>query len=81
VVWTLTLIKKVKRVYNVISRVVDHRFDSIIGGYITEVVINRVESYSQAERYLFKGPRGKNLHFLKLKINMLLHEKKILNIH
>jgi hypothetical protein len=42
--------------------------------------INGVESYSQAERYFFKGPRGKFLHFMKLKIKMLLHEKNILKI-
>jgi hypothetical protein len=74
------LIKKVKRVDNVVSRPVDHWFDSTIGGYITEFLIDRVESYSQAERYFFKGPRGKFLHFLKLKIKMLLHEKNILKI-
>jgi hypothetical protein len=80
VVWMSTLIKKVKRVDNVVSRAVDHWFDSIVGGYITEFVVDRVESYSQAERYFFKGPRGKFLHFLKLKIKMLLHEKNILKI-
>jgi hypothetical protein len=80
VVWTSTLIKKVKRVDNVMSKAIDNWFDSIIGGYITEFSIDRVESYSQAERYLFKGPRGKILHFLKSKINMLLHEKNILKI-
>jgi hypothetical protein len=58
VVWTTTLIKKVKRVDNVVSRAVDLWFDSTIGGYITEFSIDRVESYSQAERYFFKGPRG-----------------------
>jgi hypothetical protein len=79
-VWTSTLIKKVKRVDNIISRSVDHWFDSTIGGYITKFAIDRVESYSQAERYLFKGPRGKFLHFLKLQIKMLLHEKNILKI-
>jgi hypothetical protein len=80
VVWTLTLIKKVKRVDNIMSRAVDHWFDSTIGGYITDFVVDRVESYSQAERYFFKGPRGKFLHFLKLRINILLHEKNILKI-
>jgi hypothetical protein len=80
VVWTSALIKKVKRVDTSISRVVDHWFDSTIGGYITEFVLDRVESYSQERRYFFKGPRGKNLHFLKLRIKMLLHEKNILNI-
>jgi hypothetical protein len=81
VVWTSTLINKVKRVDNVVSREVDHWFDSNIGGYITEFDIDRVESYSQVERYLFKGPRLNFLHFLTLKIKMLLHEKNILKIH
>ena len=81
VVRTPTLIQKVKRIDNVVSRAVDHWFDSTIGGYITEFVVDNVESYSQAERYFFKGPRGKFLHFLKLKINMLLHDKNILKIH
>jgi hypothetical protein len=80
VVWTLTLIKNVKRADNVVSRVVDPWFDSTIEGYITEFVVDRVESYSQVERYFFKGPRGKFVHFLKLKIKMLLHEKNILKI-
>jgi hypothetical protein len=71
-VWTSVLIKKVKRVDNIVSRAVDHWFDSTIGGYIIEFVVDRVESYSQAERYFFKGPRGKILHFLKLMIKMLL---------
>jgi hypothetical protein len=34
-VWTLTLIKEVKRFDNTMSRVVYHWFDSTIGGYIT----------------------------------------------
>jgi hypothetical protein len=62
------------------SRVVDHWFDSTIGGYITKFVIDRVESYIQVERYFFKGPGGNVLHFLNLQIKMLLHEKNILKI-
>jgi hypothetical protein len=42
------LIKKVKRVNNVVSRVVDLWFDITIGGYITEFAIDRVESHNQA---------------------------------
>jgi hypothetical protein len=80
VVWTSKLIKKVKRVDNVVSQALDHWFDSTIGGYIKEFVVDIVESYSQAERYLFKGPRGKFLHFLKMRIKMLLYEKNILKI-
>jgi hypothetical protein len=79
-VWTSALNKKVKRVDNVVSREVYHWFDSTIGGYNIEFSIDKVESYSQAKRYFFKGPRGKFLEFLKLKIKMLLHEKNILKI-
>jgi hypothetical protein len=61
VVWTSALIKKFKKVDNVVSRAVDLWYDSTIGGYITEFFIDRVESYSQVERYFFKGPRGKLL--------------------
>jgi hypothetical protein len=74
------LIKMVKRFDNAMSRVVDHWFDSTIGGYITEFSIDRVESYNQADKYFFKGPKGKILHSLKLKIKMLFHEKNILKI-
>jgi hypothetical protein len=79
-VWTPALIQKFKRVNNVVSGVVYHWFDSTIGGYITEFVVDRKKSYSQAEKYFFKGPRGNFLHFLKLRINMLLHENHILKI-
>jgi hypothetical protein len=80
VVWMSTLIKKVKRVDNALSRGVDHWFDSTIGGYIIEFVVDKGESYSQVERYFFKGPRGKFIHFLNLRIKMLLHENNILKI-
>ena len=66
-VWMSELIKKVKRVDNAMSGAVDHWFDSTIGGYITAFSIDRIESYSHAERYFFRGPRGKFLHFLKTK--------------
>jgi hypothetical protein len=57
VAWTSMLIQRVKRVDNNVSRAVDYCFDSTIGGYITEFVVDRVESYSQAKRYFFKGPK------------------------
>jgi hypothetical protein len=80
VVWTSDLIKKFKKDDNTISQVVGHWFDSTIGGYIIEFVVDRVESYSQDERYFFKGPRGKFLQLLKLRLKILLHEKNILKI-
>jgi hypothetical protein len=80
VVWTSKLIKKFKRVDSVVSRAVDHWFDSNIRGYITEFVVDRVESYNQDERHLFKGPRRNFLQFLKFRLKMLLHEKSVLKI-
>ena len=74
------MIQKVKRVDNAISRVVDHWFDSTIRGYITEFVVDRTKLYSQAKRYFFKGPRGKFLNFMKLRIKILLQENHILKI-
>jgi hypothetical protein len=74
------LIKKVKRIDNAISRAIDHWFDNIIGGYITEFVVDRVESYNQTERNFFKGPIGNFLQFLKWRLKMLFHEKNILKI-
>jgi hypothetical protein len=42
--------------------------------------VERVESYNQAERYLFKEPKGKFLQFPRLGLKMPLHEKIILKI-
>jgi hypothetical protein len=78
--WISELIKKVKTVDRTISRAIDHYFDSTIGGYITGFDFDIIESYNQAKRYFFKGPRGKKIHFLKLRIKMLLYEKNILKI-
>jgi hypothetical protein len=39
VVWTSTLIKKVKKVHNAVSREMDIWFDNTIGGYIIEFVM------------------------------------------
>ncbi len=52
--WTYALIRKAKRVYNPLSREVDFWFDNTIEGYITEFVVDRMDSYSQDETYFFK---------------------------
>jgi hypothetical protein len=43
VVCMLALIKKVKRFDNIVSREVDHWFDSTIGRYIIEFSIDKIE--------------------------------------
>jgi hypothetical protein len=55
VVLTKVLIKKVKRVDNVVSRAMYFWFDSTNGGYITEFSIDKVKSYRETERYFLKG--------------------------
>jgi len=65
-IWNAVSINRLKSVSNSISRAADYWFDSILGGYITEFTIDTVKSYSAAERYFYKGPRGKYLNSLKL---------------
>jgi hypothetical protein len=55
--WTPELIQEVNIVSNKISHTVDFWLDSIVGGYITEFVIDCTQSYSIVEREFFKGPR------------------------
>ena len=55
--------------------------DSILEGYITEVVVDTTKSYDEAEREFFNGPRGRFLLSLQLSIKMLVCEKDILKMH
>ena len=50
---------EVTGVSNTISRVVDFWVDSILQGYITKFEIKAINSYSEAERNFFQGPRKK----------------------
>ena len=77
-IWNTVSINHLKSVRNSISRVVDYWFDSILGGYIAEFVVDTVKSYSVVERESFKGPRGKYLNSLKLWTKMMLCEKCVL---
>jgi len=54
-VWTPELINRLKNVDNNISRAVDYWLDSILGGYITDFVVETLKSYIVAEREFFKG--------------------------
>ena len=45
---------------------------------MTEFAIDTSTSFSEAERQLFKGTRGKFLNSFSLRIKMLLAEKRIL---
>jgi len=73
--WNPILINQLKSVSNLISQAVDFWFDSILGGYITEFIVDTIKSYSEAEREFFRGPRGKFMNSLKMWTEMLLCEK------
>ena len=80
IVWTPELIQTVKSVDNPISRTIDFRLASLLEGFITEFIVDQRESFSEAERYFFKGYHGKYLISFNLSIKMLLHEKGVMDI-
>ena len=72
--WTPELIQQVEKFDNKSIRAVDHWIDHLLGGFVTEFSIDQFVSYSEAERRLFKGPRGKFLRSLKVLLKMILCE-------
>ena len=80
IVWTPKLLQTVRSVDNPVSREVDFWLASLLEGFITEFAVDQRKSFSEAERYFFKGYRGKYLRYLNLFIKMLLHEKGVLDI-
>ena len=78
IVWTPELVRHLEGSKNKIIRVGDYWIDSILGGFITEFVIDTSVSYSEDERQFFKGPRDKYLKSLKTWIKMLLCEKRVM---
>ena len=69
-----------KSVNNAVSRVVDFWTTQTLEAFVMEFAIDTHTSFSEAERQFFKGPRGKYLNSLSLKIKMLFAEKGILLI-
>ena len=76
--WTPARVNLVKNVNNEVSRAVDFWTTRTLETFVTEFAINTSTSFSEAERQFFKGPRGKFLNSLSLKIKILLVEKGIL---
>ena len=61
-------------------RAVDFWLASVLEGFVTEFAVDQTKSFSEAERYFFKGYRGKYLRYLNLSIKMLLHEKGTMDL-
>ena len=72
--WTPQLIRRLESVNNPISRAVDFWVESILEGYITEMAVDSINSYSEVEREFFRGPQGRYLKSLKLWIKILVCE-------
>ena len=47
--WTLERILQLENIDNIITCMVDHWVDSVIGGFVTEFAIDQFVSYSEAE--------------------------------
>ena len=69
-----------KNLDNPITRAVDFWLASVLEGFVTKFAVDQRKSFSEAERYLFKGYRGKYLKYLNLSIKMLLYEKGVMDI-
>ena len=80
IVWTPELIQTVKNLDNPITRAVDFQLVSVLEGFITEFAVDQRKIFSKAERYFFKGYRGKYLRSLNLYIKILLHEKGTMDL-
>ena len=80
IVWTPELLQTMRSVDNPVSWAVDFWLMSLLEGFITEFTVDQRKSFSEAERYFFKGYLGKYLNSLNLSIKTLLHEKGVLDI-
>ena len=80
IVWTLELIQAVKNLDNPLTRTLDFWLTSVLEGFVTEFAVEQRKSFSEDERYFFKGYRGKYLKCLNLSIKMLLHEKGVMDL-
>jgi hypothetical protein len=57
--YTTENIMQLERVNNKFTCVVDFWLDNITTGFITEFVVDTMNSYIVVEKYIFKGPRGR----------------------
>ena len=78
--WTPEAIQRLEQTNNPISRTVDYWMNSLLDGFVIEFVVDMLKAYSEADRYFFKGYRGKYLKSLSLCIKMPLCEKGKLRI-
>jgi len=64
IMWTPELVCKPEASGDKITQAMDHWLDQIIGGFITEFVVDMPVSYTEVKRRFLKGPRGKYIKSL-----------------
>ena len=72
--WTPVLVHRLEALEDNIAWVVDHWFDLVIGGFITEFKIDTTVSYNEVEKRFLKGLHGKYIKSFNTYIKMLLCE-------
>ena len=70
--WNDKLVREVTSVSNTISRAVDFWVNIILQGYITELAVEAITSYSEAERKFFQGPWRRYVLSIGTWIKMLI---------
>ena len=78
IVWTPELVHRLEASKYKIMCTVDHWLDQIIGGFITEFMVDTSVSYSEVEQCFLKGLQGKYIKYLNTWIKMLLCEKWVM---
>ncbi len=78
IVWTSKLVQRLEASEDTITHVVDHWPDHIIGGFVTELVVDTLVCYSKAKKHFFKGPQGKYLKSFNTWIMMLSCKKRVM---
>jgi hypothetical protein len=59
---------------------VDFWLDGIVVGFITKFAIDTVKSYTTAEHYFLKGPRGRYIRSMYTSINFLLYDNGVITM-
>jgi len=55
-VWTLELVQRLEASEDKIVHNIDHLLDRVIGGFVTEFIVDTLVSYSEEEQLFFKIP-------------------------
>jgi len=78
--WDWIMIGRLKTLNNKWTRAIDFWFSWVKEGYIIEIVVKYIDSFSEVERTFVKGPQKRLLEEIPLWINMLFMEKGMMHM-